>query len=104
MARRINAAAGLLDSGLNLPRALQDISRRYRLSGRQARRYVERARDGGPIEIPPAKAVFTVNLPRGLLRRLRQSARARGWTLSALVAAAVEDLLDRIRSGRRGGR
>ena len=63
MARRVNTAVELLDGGLDVIEATRDLARRHRLSERQARRYVERARDEGALEVPRAKIVFTVKLP-----------------------------------------
>ena len=102
-ARRINAAAGLLDDGGAVAEVVREIARRFRLSERQARRYVDQAREGGPVEVPEASVVFTVRLPGGLVGRLRGHARDTDRTLSSLVAEAIEELLGRLGSGRRGG-
>jgi DNA-binding transcriptional regulator LsrR (DeoR family) len=103
-ARRINAAAELLASGMGVPEVTRDLARRYRLSERQAHRYVDRAVEHGAVEVPVAKVVFTVKLPRDLTERLRGYARVSGRTLSSLVAEAIQDFLDRGRAGPRGGR
>ncbi len=103
-AQRVNAAARLLDKGLEVPDAARRMAKRYRVSERQARRYVEQARDQGELEVPKAKIVFTVKLPAGLARRVRAFARASERTVSALVAQALEDYLDRKRTGPPGGR
>ena len=50
-------------AGWTLIDATRHLARRYRLSERQARRYVERARDEGAMEVPGPKVVFTVKLP-----------------------------------------
>src|SRR5680860_497189 len=105
-ARRVNAAGRLLDSGLEVSQATRRIAQRYGLSDRQARRYVEHARDEGEVEVevevPKAKIVFTVKLPAGLAQRVRAFARASGRTVSALVAQALHEYLDRERAGTRG--
>jgi hypothetical protein len=103
-ARRVNAAARLLEDGFEMADAARVIARRYGLSERQARRYVEHASDEGEIDVPKAKSVFTVNLPNHLIRRVRRVAAASGQTLSAVVAQALEEFLDRMRTGPRGGR
>lgn len=103
-ARRVNAAARLLEDGLEVADAARVIARRYRLSERQARRYLEHALDEGEIDVPRAKSVFTVNLPNDLIRRARRVAAASGQTLSAVVAQALSEFLDRVRTGPRGGR
>lgn len=103
-ARRVNAAARLLKDGFEVADAVRAIARRYGLSERQARRYVEHAWDEGEIDVPKAKSVLTVNLPNDLIRRVRRLASASGQTLSAIVAQALEEFLDRMRTGPRDGR
>jgi len=102
-ARRLNAAAEILASGFDVADASRQLARRHRISERQARRYVEQARDGGPVEVPSAKVVFTVKLPIDLARRVRQQARRGGRTISALVALALTEFLERLRTGSRDG-
>jgi len=102
-ARRLNAAAELLASGSEVAEASRQLAVRHRISERQARRYVERARDRGPVEVPRTKVVFTVKLPIDLVRRVRQQARRSGWTISALVALALTEFLGRLRAGSRDG-
>jgi hypothetical protein len=103
-ARRINAAAELLASGREILEATRELARRYRISERQARRYVEQARDAGSMEVPSPKIVFTVKLPSDLARRVRQQAKRRGETISAVVTLALRDFLDRVGVGSRDGR
>jgi hypothetical protein len=102
-ARRVNAAADLLASGEDIAGATRQLARRHRISERQARRYVERARDGGRVEVPGAKTVFTVKLPADLIRRVRREAHRRGQTLSALVTLALNEFLERLGAGTRDG-
>jgi len=102
-ARRLNAAAELLTSGSDVAEATRQLAGRHQISERQARRYVERARDQGPVEVPRAKVVFTVKLPIDLVRRVRQQARRSGQTISALVALALTEFLERLRAGSRDG-
>ena len=102
MAKRINAASELLASGLDVIDVTRDLARRHRLSERQARRYVERARDEGVVEVPRAKVVFTVKLQPGLVRRVRRAARTTGQSISALVSEALSEFLDRHHGGGRG--
>src|SRR5215207_10262794 len=75
-AQRVNAAAELLATGSPVAEAARELARRLGLSERQARRYVDRARTGGQVEVPGAKVVFTVKLPATLARRVRRAARA----------------------------
>jgi hypothetical protein len=61
-AARVNAAAALLAAGTSVAEAARELAGRFGLSERQARRYVERAAAGGPVEAPQPTAVFTVKL------------------------------------------
>src|SRR5438552_6235076 len=101
-AQRINAAAGLLARGLRLPAATRRLARQFQLSERQARRYVERARNGGTVEVPDAKIVFTVKLAAPLVRAIRQHSRRTRQTISGVVAQALGDFLVKM-TGRAGG-
>ena len=102
-ARRINAAAELLDAGVGTADAARRIARRFGLSERQARRYVDAARQRGTVAVPEPTVVFTVRLPAGLVERLRGHAQASRATLSSVVAAAVEAWLERTPRGRGDG-
>lgn len=102
VAKRINTAVELLASGLDVLDASRALARRHRLSERQARRYVERARDDGAVEVPGVKVVFTVKVPGALARRVRRAARSTGESISAMVSQALVEFLDRHHPG--GGR
>lgn len=95
MARRVNTANELLGRGMDVADATRDLARRHRLSERQARRYVERARDEGAAVVPGRKVVFTVKLPAGLARQVRRFAHSTGQSISGLVTAALTEFLDR---------
>jgi len=101
-AQRVNAAVALLAAGHDVAEATRRLAGRHGLSERQARRYVERARQGGQVEVPEARVVFTVKLPADLARRTRSAAQVRRQTISALVTQALTEFLDRVhpRSGR----
>lgn len=101
-AQRINAAVVLLEDGATVVEAVRQVADRFGVSDRQARRYVDAARERGAVVVPDAAVVFTVRLPTGLVARLRGHAAATGRTLSALVADAIEQLLDRDGTGRGG--
>lgn len=98
-AARVNAAAELVAAGIAVADAARELAGRFGLSERQARRYVERAAAGGPVEAPPATTVFTVKLPVRLVARVRAHAAGSGRTISSVVAQALEEFLAR---GRRG--
>jgi hypothetical protein len=99
VARRVNTATELLDAGMDVIDATRDLARRHRLSERQARRYVERARDEGTVVVPGPKVVFTVKLPIALARRVRRVARATGQSISSVVTVALSEFLDRHHGG-----
>ena len=95
MARRINAAVGLLAQGEDVVTVSGRLAKRYGLSARHARRYVERAAAGGRVDIPATKVVFTVKLSGDLVRRVRLYARQRDMTISAVVGEALQECLVR---------
>jgi Ribbon-helix-helix protein, copG family len=94
-AARVNAAADKLAAGVPVADAARELAGQVGLSQRQARRYVERAAAGGPVQVPQATTVFTVKLPVPLVARIRAHARASGRTISSLVAQALEEFLSR---------
>ena len=94
-ARRVNAAAELLERGVSVAEAARVLADRFGCSVRQARRYVERAAAGGPAVVPEADVVFTVKLPAALVARVRERARESGSTISAVVAQALTEFLAR---------
>jgi hypothetical protein len=95
VAKRVNTAVDLLAGGMSVIDATVALARRHRLSERQARRYVERARDEGAMEVAGPKIVFTVKLPVSLAGRVRRAARATGQSISDLVTQALAEFLDR---------
>jgi len=100
---RVNRAVELL-SELSPADAVRALQAEYRLSERQARRYVNAARampDG--VEVPERTAVFTVRLAPSLIAGLRRHACSRGLTVSAAVAEAVRLYLGQARE-RHGGK
>lgn len=102
-ARRVNRAVALLRR-LPVPAVLRGLAQRYQVSLRQARRYVDVAQHHPQgVPVPEPTVVFTVKLPVGLVRRFRTHARSTGSSLSALVTRALEDWLERVRPGPRGG-
>ena len=74
--------------------AVRALQAEHALSERQARRYVNAAleRPEG-VAVPERTAVFTVRLAPSLIAGLRERADARGLTLSATVAEAVQSYL-----------
>jgi hypothetical protein len=99
-ATRVNAAAELVAADVGVVEAIRDLAVRFGLSERQARRYVERAAAGGPVEAPEASVVFTVKLPARLVARVRAHAAGSGRTISSVAAQALEEFLVRGRRQR----
>ncbi len=94
-ARRVNAAAEQLESGVSVAGAARLLAERFDCSLRQARRYVERAGEAGRRVAPEVTTVFTVRLPATLVARVRERARGSGSTISAVVAQALTEFLAR---------
>jgi hypothetical protein len=99
-AHRVNAAADLLDGGASAIDAADALATRFRVSARQARRYVDRAASTGRLAVLEPNVVFTVKLPASLAARIRARAAHSGVTLSALVGEALTEFLT---PGRRRG-
>ncbi len=97
-AGRINAAAELAEAGVPAAEAARVLAGRFGCSVRQARRYADQARASGRVAVPEPAAVFTVKLPVRLAAAAREHAAASGRTISAVVAQALEEFLER---GRR---
>lgn len=86
----MNQALRFLQQDLPPAEAARRLARVHAISARQAHRYIQLAKkSAGPMSIPEEKAVFTVKLPRGLIRRVRRTARRRGGEISAWVADAL---------------
>lgn len=94
-ARRVNAAAEMLESGMSVAGSARALAGRFGCSLRQARRYAEQAAAGGRVVVPETSTVFTVRLPAVLVSRVRERARESGVTISALVAQALTEFLVR---------
>src|ERR1700750_1129366 len=94
-APHVNAAADLLGSGVPAAEAARMLAGRLGCSQRQVRRYVSQAAAAGPVPVPEPGTVFTVRLPGRLAAAVREHARASGRTISAGVAPALEEFLDR---------
>jgi hypothetical protein len=101
-ATRVNAAADLLDAGVPVSEAARVLAERFGCSIRQARRYAERAAEGGRVVAVEATTVFTVKLPPALVDRVRAEAAGSGSTISAFVAEALSEFLAQGRRRRPG--
>ena len=99
---RVNAAVALLADGASAVDAAAVLAARFRVSARQARRYVEQAASTGRRVVPEASVVFTVKLPASLAARVRRKSARSGATISATVTQALTEFLARDTRGSRG--
>ena len=92
-ALRVNRAVELM-TDVSPADAVRALQAEHALSERQARRYVNAALETpGGMVVPERTTVFTVRLAPSLIAGLRRHADARGLTLSATVAKAVQSYL-----------
>lgn len=93
--QRLNTAIRLLAGQAVAGQAAVKLATHYRLSLRQAYRYVRRAQCcPQPLPVPEAKVVFTVKLPRGLIRNVRRQARRQEQPISQWVSRALDSSLE----------
>lgn len=75
--------------------AAVELANRWRLSLRQAYRYVQQAEHCPQLlPVPDTKVVFTVKLPQRLVRKVRQRARRTEQPISEWVARALGTFLE----------
>ena len=99
LAQRINGALLLFGRLRSNTKTVTALMGRYRVSRRQALRYIREAQKVGRMQpIPERKVVFTVKIPLSLVRALRQMDKSTGESLSVLVTRALEAFLQ-----KRGG-
>jgi predicted DNA-binding transcriptional regulator YafY len=100
-AERLNAAHRLLVRGNDLADAATELSRAYRLSRRQAYRYLEEAAAiGHPVPVTEPSIPITLKIPGGVVRDLRSYSADSGLTLGEIVARAISSFL---KAARRHG-
>ncbi len=100
-AKRINAALALKMKEKSSAEAAARLADEYRISRRQAYRYVHEAEKiGKEVPIPDTKIAFTVKLSKNLIEALRKYAKNTGASLSEIVTQALESFLE---NGRRRG-
>ena len=98
-AERVNAAADLAEAGVPVAEAARVLAGRFGCSVRQARRYAEQAAQSGRAEVPAGHGgvhgqAAGAGWPGGCARMPARP----GLTISAVVAQALEEFLER---GRR---
>jgi hypothetical protein len=94
MADRLRAARRLLADGTGMAEAAMALSREFGLSRRQAYRYLELARAGGPA--PPVaenSITITLKMPESLVGDLRAHASKHDLTTSEVIRRAVAAFL-----------
>ena len=97
-ARQLNAAHRLLERKTELVEAAQNLSREFRLSRRQAYRYLEQAAElGRPVPVEEASIPITLKLPPNTVRLLRSYAARSGLTLEEIVSQALRAFLNALR-------
>jgi len=93
-AQRLNAAIALLKIHELASEAAAILALQFRMSKRQAYRYVKEAEAvGQQIPIPDPKIAFTVKLSQELIQIIRQYSQAEGQSISETVTEALETFL-----------
>lgn len=92
--RRVNQAIQLLNREKTWAEVVTRLAAQLGVSPRQAARYVQAAQQQStPLTVPELKDVFTVKLPKSLIRRVRRQARTQDRSISDWVAEALEERL-----------
>ncbi len=93
-AERVNAAHNLLTRGIGLAEAVVSLSRDFRLSRRQAYRYLREAQAiGHPVTVGEPAVPITLKIPANVVRGLRAHSAASGLTLGEIAARALTAFL-----------
>src|ERR1051325_10192830 len=92
--RRVNQALQFLNRPLSSAEVVTRLADQLGVWTSQAGGHRQGApQQSVPLSIPEAKDVFTVKLPKSLIRRVRQKARAQDRPISDWVAQALEEQL-----------
>jgi hypothetical protein len=90
-ALRINAAIVLLKELKSVPEAVRILCDRYKLSTRQAYRYVGLSQQQNcQVEVPEARKVFSIKLPLSLIKEIRLHAKQSKRSISDIVMEALK--------------
>lgn len=88
---RVNMAIRLLRQRRSPEAILSALVKGWGISRRQAYRYLLEGRSNlQPRVVPEPKGVFTVNLPRRLIQKVRAHCRQQSRPMSQVVAQALE--------------
>lgn len=86
----MNAAQTLLAQGVHGAEVAMRLSRDFKLSRRQAYRYLRQAqRLGHPVAVPAPSRAVTFKLPGDVIRALHNHSAASGLPLSEIVTRAL---------------
>ena len=93
-ALRVNTAKKLLLTAGSPEVARRLLVQRFRISERQAYRYLSVAEETShPVQIPEEKVVFTVKLPSTLVQKVRETVEKQEMTISEWVEDALQNML-----------
>lgn len=93
--RRVNLTVSLLQDKASPAEVVEKLTARYRVSRRQAYRYMKLAQQtGAPLPIPESKTVFTIKLSPTLAGRVRRRARAEKRSISDWVGEVLRRSLE----------
>jgi len=99
--QRLNTAIEVYRQSSSTIKTVEVLMQRYKVSRRQAYRYLQEALKAGQIQpVPGRKVVFTVRLAESLVQQVREFAEKTGKSLSDLTAEALVAFLKR--GGGRG--
>ena len=88
--QRLNAALDLINREYSLNEAAEILVKRFRLSLRQAYRYLDEAQYlKHPLEVPTPTIPMTIKVPADVATKLRAYAQSSGLTIGETVARAV---------------
>lgn len=99
--QRLNTAFHLLAKGYGLNEAVEGLVKQYRMSIRQAYRYLQQAQKmSSAVSVSEPNIAMTLKVPVSVASQLRAYAKAGGLTMGQALAHAVCTLPTRI--GGRG--
>ena len=97
-AERLNAAHSLLARGIGMAEAAVSLSRHFRLSRRQAYRYLQEAQAiGHAVPLVAPSVPITLKIPANVVRDVRAYSVISGLTISEIVTRAITAFLAAIR-------
>ena len=93
-ARKLNVARALLERDVGWPEAMRSLCRTFRLSARQAYRYLQVASGlDGPVQAAEVTVPITLKIQPRTAELLRRYAKSSGLTMGAVVTDALLEFL-----------